>query len=72
MDDPDLLRSAARVSSTPDWKIQDPQLPQSKWYLTDAQFVGFRVVRPLQRPNEDEIKKYILYPDVPKGLENRP
>jgi formylglycine-generating enzyme required for sulfatase activity len=71
-DDPDLLRSAARVSSTPDWKIQDPQLPQSKWYLTDAQFVGFRVVRPLQRPNEDEIKKYILYPDVPKGLENRP
>jgi formylglycine-generating enzyme required for sulfatase activity len=71
-DDPDLLRSAARVSSTSDWKIQDPQLPQSKWYLTDAQFVGFRVVRPLNPPTEDEIKKYVLYPDVPKGLEGRP
>ena len=71
-DDPDLLRSAARVSSTSDWKIQDPQLPQSKWYLTDAQFVGFRVVRPLHPPTEDEIKQYVLYPDVPKGLEGRP
>jgi formylglycine-generating enzyme required for sulfatase activity len=72
MDDPDLLRSAARVSSSKDWKIQDPQLPQSKWYLTDAQFVGFRIVRPLKRPSDEEIKKYVLYPDVPKGLENRP
>ena len=52
------------MASTPDWKIQDPQLPQSKWYLTDAQWVGFRVIRPLNEPNEDEIKKYVLYPDV--------
>ena len=55
-----------------DWKIQDPQLPQSKWYLTDAQFLGFRVVRPLTPPTAGEIKQYVLYPDVPKGLENRP
>ncbi len=71
-DDPPLLRSAARMASTPDWKIQDPQLPQSKWYLTDATFVGFRVVRPLNPPAEAEIKKFVLYPDVPKGLEGRP
>lgn len=71
-DDPEQLRSASRLASTPDWKIQDPQLPQSKWYLTDAQFLGFRVVRPLVRPSEEEIQKYVLYPDVPKGLENRP
>ena len=38
---------AARVASSPDWKSQDPQLPQSIWYFTDADFVGFRVVRPL-------------------------
>jgi formylglycine-generating enzyme required for sulfatase activity len=40
-------RSAAREKSHPDWKIQDPQLPKSKWYHTDASFVGFRLVRPL-------------------------
>ena len=27
---------------------QDPQFPQSIWYHTDATFVGFRVVRPLE------------------------
>jgi formylglycine-generating enzyme required for sulfatase activity len=49
-DDPDRLRSAARTPSTVDWKQQDPQVPQSIWYYTDALFVGFRVVRPLEAP----------------------
>jgi len=71
-DDPELLRSAARLASSEDWKIQDPQLPQSKWYLTDAKFLGFRVVRPLTPPTAEEIKEFVLAPDVPKGLENRP
>lgn len=44
-DAPELLRSAARTASHPDWKMQDPQIPQSVWYHTDAQFLGFRVVR---------------------------
>ncbi len=47
-DDPDRLRSAARGQSTPDWKQQDPQIPKSIWYHTDAQFLGFRVVRPME------------------------
>ena len=38
-------RSAARLGSGPMWNQRDPQLPQSVWYLTDASFVGFRVVR---------------------------
>jgi formylglycine-generating enzyme required for sulfatase activity len=45
-DDPDRLRSAARRESKASWKIQDPQLPKSIWYHTDAPWVGFRVVRP--------------------------
>jgi len=53
-DDPDRLRSAARLASEEDWKMQDPQLPQSIWYHTDADFVGFRVVRPLVEPTEEE------------------
>ena len=49
-DEPDLLRSAARTASSSDWKQQDPQLPKSIWYHTDATWVGFRIVRPLEIP----------------------
>ena len=48
------LRSAARFSSDEDWKSQDPQIPQSIWYHTDALSVGFRIVRPLEEPSKEE------------------
>ncbi len=38
------LRSAARRASGKEWNRQDPQIPKSIWWLTDADFVGFRVV----------------------------
>lgn len=41
---PNLCRSAARLASHEDWKEQDPQIPKSIWYHTDADSVGFRVV----------------------------
>jgi len=53
-DDPMILRSAARVPSDEDWKIQDPQEPKSIWYHTDALHVGFRIVRPLVEPTAVE------------------
>jgi formylglycine-generating enzyme required for sulfatase activity len=56
-DDPEALRSAARRGSHKDWKQQDPQLPQSIWYFTDALFLGFRVVRPLVEPSDAEKAK---------------
>ena len=46
--------SAARIGSTPAWKQQDPQLPKSIWYHTDALHVGFRVLRPLVEPTAEE------------------
>jgi formylglycine-generating enzyme required for sulfatase activity len=55
--DADQLRSAARIGSHKDWKQQDPQLPQSIWYFTDAQFLGFRIVRPLVEPTAEEKAK---------------
>jgi formylglycine-generating enzyme required for sulfatase activity len=58
MDDPEQLRSAARLSSTEEWKAQDPQLPQSVWYYTDATFIGLRVVRPLRQPTPKEAAAY--------------
>ncbi len=53
-DPPELLRSAARDGSSPEWKRQDPNIPQSIWYHTDALGVGFRVVRPLRVPSLKE------------------
>jgi formylglycine-generating enzyme required for sulfatase activity len=57
-DEANLLRSAARRGSSKDWKAQDPQIPQSIWYYTDANFVGFRVVRPLRTPTAEEAARY--------------
>ncbi len=61
-DDPEKLRSAARVFSDKSWKKQDPQLPQSIWYFTDALGVGFRIVRPLRVPSEEERIRLRLEP----------
>jgi formylglycine-generating enzyme required for sulfatase activity len=52
------LRSAARRGSERLWKMQDPQLPKSVWWLSDAPWVGFRLVRPLKVPTADELTKY--------------
>jgi len=52
--DAEQLRSAARIASDPSWKEQDPQIPQSIWYHTDALSVGFRIVRPLNEPSDEE------------------
>ena len=37
---------------------QDPQLPKSIWYHTNAQFLGFRIVRPLKTPSAAEMQAY--------------
>lgn len=36
---------SARREQTTAWQESDPQLPKSQWWLSDAQFVGFRIVR---------------------------
>ena len=60
-EDADHLRSASRLSSTPDWSVQDPQRPQSIWWHTDATFCGFRVMRPLQeQENLKGIKSQVV------------
>jgi len=35
----------ARVAQDYTWNERDPQYPKSRWWLSDAPFVGFRVVR---------------------------
>lgn len=62
-DDPAACRCAARSKSDPSWNKRDPQIPKSKWWLTDGMYVGFRIVRPLQQPTREEAeafyKKYL-------------
>ena len=62
-DKPETLRCASRGKSDPSWNKRDPQIPKSKWWLTDAMSVGFRVVRPLKAPTAEEAdafyKKYL-------------
>jgi formylglycine-generating enzyme required for sulfatase activity len=54
-EDPEDCHCAARIPSAPRWQQRDPQIPKSKWWNTDAAFVGFRVVRPVQQMTHEEI-----------------
>lgn len=58
LDDAKDLRAAARLESNGMWKKSDPQYPTSVWHLSDAFFVGLRVVRPLEIPAREDISKY--------------
>lgn len=53
--DAEQCSCASRVGSDASWKMQDPQLPKSIWYHTDAQWLGFRLVRPRKAPPADEM-----------------
>ena len=52
------LRSAARFKSDPLWNRRDPQIPKSKWWLTDAPSVGFRIICPLKQPNAEDANNF--------------
>jgi len=58
LDEAEKLRCAARSRSEPSWNKRDPQVPKSKWWLTDAMAVGFRVVRPQLQPGPEEIEAF--------------
>lgn len=53
MDAPKNIKPTSRKYQTEQWDENDPQDPKSKWWLSDGQFVGFRIVRddsPVQAP----------------------
>ena len=43
-DDPAQLGPASRAVQDDSWNERDPQLPKSRWWLSDGPFVGFRLV----------------------------
>lgn len=58
MDEAPALRCSNRIPSAAAWNQRDPQIPKSKWWLTDGMFVGFRVVRPVKQPSEAEALRF--------------
>lgn len=45
MDPAEKVRPTSRRYQDPTWQANDPQTPKSKWWLSDGEFVGFRVIR---------------------------
>jgi formylglycine-generating enzyme required for sulfatase activity len=43
-DPPEMLKAGARQKQDSSWNASDPNLPKSRWWLSDGSFVGFRVV----------------------------
>lgn len=58
MDGVEDQRCAKRRGSQERWKMLDPQMPKSLWWHTNAQFVGFRLVRPKDTPPPEKIEEY--------------
>ncbi len=45
MDKAEDVGCAARKTPSPKWQETDPQIPKSRFWLTDGPFMGFRIVR---------------------------
>jgi hypothetical protein len=58
MDNAEDVRNSKRFHSDPVWNKRDPQIPKSKWWLTEAKNVGFRLLRPSKTPSEEEINQF--------------
>lgn len=57
-DEKSEIRCTNRIPSRADWNQRDPQIPKSRWWLTDAAFMGFRLVRPVKQPSKEEIESF--------------
>lgn len=58
LDPANQLRCSNRIPSDASWNQRDPQIPKSRWWLTDGMFVGFRIVRPVAQPSKEEIEAF--------------
>jgi formylglycine-generating enzyme required for sulfatase activity len=58
LDESKELRCSNRIASDASWNKRDPQIPKSKWWLTDGMGVGFRIVKPGVQPSKEEIEKF--------------
>jgi hypothetical protein len=52
LDEADRCTVRTRMLYKPNWQASDPQIPKSPWWLADAGFVGFRLVREVDSEQE--------------------
>ena len=57
-DEATTLRCSNRIPSDPKWNQRDPQVPKSRWWLTDGMFVGIRIVKQAVQPTKEEAEKF--------------
>ena len=58
MDEAAVLNCTNRIPSKAEWNQRDPQIPKSRWWLTDGMYMGFRVVKPQTQPSKEEAEKF--------------
>ena len=58
LSDANICRNGKRIKSDPIWNRRDPQIPKSKWWLTEATDVGIRLVRPFQQPTPEQAQQF--------------
>ena len=64
----DGVGPAARAIQDDTWNERDPQLPKSRWWLSDGPFVGFRVVQTSSKPmsvRSDKVRLELHYERTP-------
>ncbi|MHC4239873.1 MAG: formylglycine-generating enzyme family protein [Planctomycetota bacterium] len=50
------LRCAARAFEEKWWRSGDPQIPKSKWWLPQMDFIGFRIARSIEARRTEGVK----------------
>ena len=65
-------RSAARLGSDEEWRDEDPNYPQSPWWLTTSPGLGagFRLIRPLDAPKEMKERDKFWSADVARIMKD--
>ncbi|NJM26088.1 MAG: formylglycine-generating enzyme family protein [Bacteroidia bacterium] len=58
LDEASAVNCSVRTASNAIWNQRDPQIPKSRWWLTDGMFVGFRIVQPVKQPTEKEAAEF--------------
>ncbi|MGE3109289.1 MAG: formylglycine-generating enzyme family protein [Phycisphaerales bacterium] len=63
---------SARDEQDRSWNITDPQIPKSKWWLSDGSYIGFRVVCDPKPIKEDSKPEKPELPGIPKPAHDAP
>ena len=64
----EYLAKQRRLGRVPHWVSSPARRLSSPWFTTETMWVGFRVVRPLRTPTQQEMDELRLAPDMPRAV----